>query len=248
MNSDSNITVKIKNGDSWSSASTINHYRTNRCNLSDIYASERVFLADALQNAMSVLDIGCAAGGFSRALRQIKPDLVYTGVDITPAMIESARSQFPDDEFQIIDGRQLPFSDDSFDLAICFGVLHMTTDWRELLAEGWRVCRKALLFDLRLTDSEGICSPENSYQKLAFDGEWDGKSTAPYIVLNYRETLATLRELIPPFASLEGYGYINQVSGNTVSSYSEVCMAAFCLSKGNGKGEITRWDTPYQLP
>ena len=232
----------------WSTPAALRYYESNRSKAEDIYPSERVFLVDALQDAASVLDIGCAAGGFSRALREIKPDLVYTGVDVTPAMIDSARSQFSDDTFQIIDGRQLPFPDDSFDVAICFGVLHMTTDWRELLAEGWRVCRKALLFDLRLTDSAGICNPEISYQKLAFDGEWNGESTAPYIVLNYKDALETLRELISPFGSLQGYGYNSNVSGNTVSPYQEVCMAAFCLAKDHGKADITRWDIPFPLP
>jgi len=232
----------------WSAPAVLRYYEANRDKVEDIYPSERVFLVDAVQNATSVIDIGCAAGGFSSALREIKPDLVYTGVDVTPGMIDSARSKFPDDEFQVIDGRHLPFPDDSFDVAICYGVLHMTMDWRELLGEGWRVCRKALLFDLRLTDSEGICNPANSYQKLAFDREWDGVSTAPYIVLNYGHAMDALRSLTPPFGYLQGYGYINPVSGNTVSPYREVCMAAFCLSKGAGQAEITRWDIPFPLP
>lgn len=231
----------------WSAPSALRYYESSRSKAEDIYPSEREFLYDALRNAVTVLDIGCAAGGFSRALREVKPGLVYTGVDVTPAMIDSARCQFPDDKFQVIDGRHLPFQDDSFDVAICYGVLHMTMDWRELLAEGWRVCRKALLFDLRLTDTAGICSPV-SYQKLAFDGEWDGESIAPYIVLNYRDTLAALRGLVPTFSALQGYGYFGPVSGNTVSPYREVCMAAFCLSKGAGKADITRWDIPFPLP
>ncbi len=230
----------------WSAPAALCYYEANRGSAEDIYPSERVFLADALNSAATVLDIGCAAGGFARALREIKPDLSYTGVDVTPAMVESARRQFPDDNFQVIDGRHLPFPDDSFDVAICYGVLHMTMDWRELLGEGWRVCRKTLLFDLRLTDSIGVCNPNISYQKLAFDGEWDGESVAPYIVLNHREALAALQDLIPP-CSLQGYGYIGPVSGNTVSSYREVCMAAFCLSKSVGRASITRWDIPFPL-
>ena len=37
------------------------------------------------------LDIGCAAGGFSRIMKSFNPALAYTGVDITPALIARAR-------------------------------------------------------------------------------------------------------------------------------------------------------------
>lgn len=231
---------------SWSAAAALSYYRRNRSKAEDIYPSERMFLAETLHDATSVLDIGCAAGGFSRALREIKPDLSYTGVDITPAMIEAACSQFPDDDFQVINGYHLPFPDSSFDVAICYGVLHMTMDWRELLAEGWRVCRNAFLFDLRLTESEGVSDSKTSYQKLAFGGEWDGASAAPYIILNNNVALSALRLLTPVFSSLQAHGYFNPVSGNTVSPYRDVCMSAFCLQKtGENKG-ITRWELPFQ--
>lgn len=242
-NSDS---ISHNNLDAWASETTIHHYATHRCRLSDIYPSERYFLDDAILNAVSVIDIGCAAGGFSQALREIKPDIAYTGVDVTSAMIESARNQFLEEKFQVIDGRKLPFPDDHFDVAICYGVLHMTMDWRELLAEGWRVCRKALLFDLRLTESEGVCDAKISYQKLAFGSDWDEESTAPYIILNHKDALSVLGSLTPAFSSMQVYGYYNTISGNTVSPYRDVCMSAFCLQKNIERKGITRWELPFQ--
>jgi SAM-dependent methyltransferase len=232
----------------WGTQAVLNYYEANRRKADEIYPSERVFLDDAVKSHSSLLDIGCATGGFSKALRELNPKLQYTGVDITPAMIETAQKQFPEDKFLLIDGQKLPFADDTFDVAICFGVLHMTTNWRELLAEGWRICRKTFLFDLRLTDSEGICDPATSFQKLAFDDEWDGESMAPYIVLNQRDAMNNIQALTPPFGSLQGYGYINQVSGNTVSPYRSVCMAAFCLGKNSENSGITRWDLPFPQP
>jgi len=231
----------------WSCKNSINYYTCNRNVSSSLYPSERFFFEDAVRKSSSLLDIGCASGGFSQIVREFNCDISYTGVDSSQRMIEEARRLFPENYFSLTTGNTLDFEDNSFDMVIAFGVLHMTMNWKELLAEAWRVCRKTLLFDLRLTDTEGISNPEQSYQKLAFSGEWDGESTSPYIVLNYSESLEVLRRLVPRFGTLKVYGYINPVSENTVSPYSEVCMAAFCLSKENGQGEITLWDIPFKL-
>ena len=71
-----------------------------------------------------VLDFGCGVGRLSKALSEHAPKVV--GVDIAGSMLDIAREINPDrerTEFLQIDGRHLPFEDDSFDSAISLTVL-----------------------------------------------------------------------------------------------------------------------------
>lgn len=47
----------------------------------------------------SVLDIGCGLGDFYEYLKASGGDVRYTGVDLTPRMIEVARGRFPEAQF-----------------------------------------------------------------------------------------------------------------------------------------------------
>lgn len=230
----------------WSSEKVIQFYRANRSDSKSLYRSESVFLSKVLGHNSSLLDIGCAAGGFSKIIREFNPAVTYTGVDISPRMIEEARLRFPGDDFRVIDGSVLPFEDDSFDAVISFGVLHMAETWKTLLAEGWRVCRNHFLFDVRLVGGASVSDPSLSYQKLEFDGEWDGVTTAPYFIVNIDEFMGTLALLSPVPTRLSAYGYFHPVSEMTVSPYSSVCMASFCLSKGDEGKCTVEWELPLK--
>lgn len=91
-----------------------------------------------------VLDFGCGVGRLSKALSEHVPSVV--GVDIAGSMLKIARELNPDREraeFRQIDGRQLPFADDSFDSAISLTVLQHSPPQIQIaaLAELVRVVR-----------------------------------------------------------------------------------------------------------
>ncbi|HNX52441.1 MAG TPA: class I SAM-dependent methyltransferase [Pontiellaceae bacterium] len=71
---------------------------------------------------LSVLDVGCGIGktdGF------LSPDLgKLTGVDVSSASIERARRENPDVQYEVYDGRSLPFDNATFDAAFLICVLH----------------------------------------------------------------------------------------------------------------------------
>lgn len=228
---------------SWSSDNAVNYYVAHRDSTDKLYRSEKFYLKRAVQEAATILDIGCAAGGFSNIVREYNSLIRYTGIDISPRMIAEARKRFPRDDFYVTDGKNIDFSDNTFDTVICFGVLHMTENWKMLLAEAWRVTKHSLLFDVRLTDSEGISDPQTSYQQLEFEGHWDGSSTAPYIVVNVDTAVQCFLDMRPTFTALKAYGYMHSVSPMTVSTYREVCMAAFWLRK-SGSRTPADWDMP----
>ena len=56
----------------------------------------------------SMLDIGCGTGDLYRWLTERAISISYAGVDITPAMIETARKRFPGVRFELADVLQSP--------------------------------------------------------------------------------------------------------------------------------------------
>ncbi len=232
---------------SWSSENAVNYYVSHRYSVDDLYKSEKFFLEDAVKTGESLLDVGCAAGGFSKIVRTYNKDLKYTGVDISQKMIDEAEKRFPNDNFSFCNGMELDFPDNSFDIVVSFGVLHMTENWQVLLSEAWRVCRDSFILDLRVVNGNGVCSADTSYQRLEFDGEWDGVSKAPYVVVGLDEITDLVINLKPGIQSLSTYGYWHTVSGMTVSPFESVCMSVFSMKKDSDSHNID-WQLPLDIP
>lgn len=59
------------------------------------YHGERPDLAQLVpESVKNLLDVGCAMGGYGRKLRQMRPDIVLTGVEMNPLMAEAARKYY----------------------------------------------------------------------------------------------------------------------------------------------------------
>jgi SAM-dependent methyltransferase len=90
----------------------------------------------------SVLEVGCGAAvdlaRFARGGAQA------TGVDLSASAIELARANFVqqglDGRFEVADGEQLPFADNSFDFVYAHGVVQYTASPQKLVDE----CRRVL--------------------------------------------------------------------------------------------------------
>jgi ubiquinone/menaquinone biosynthesis C-methylase UbiE len=52
-----------------------------------------------IQNGDSVLDLGCGLGDLYQWFKVIKTDVIYTGIDLTPAMVKHAQERFPEINF-----------------------------------------------------------------------------------------------------------------------------------------------------
>jgi SAM-dependent methyltransferase len=90
----------------------------------------------------SVLEVGCGAG--VDLARFAKGGATVTGVDLAASAIELARTNFAqqglDGTFEVADGEQLPFADNSFDLVYAHGVVQYTAHPPKLVTE----CRRVL--------------------------------------------------------------------------------------------------------
>ena len=229
----------------WSVSNAVHFYAKNRQSLEDVYPSELFFLRQIIRPGISILDVGCAAGGFYNIFKSIEPSVRYAGVDYSPCMVREAKMCFPDTDFFSGSGNSLPFKDGSFDMVYCSGAIHLSIDWRYILKECWRVTKNHFLFDVRLIEKgKSIEDVTRSYEKIAFLDTWDKKTVVPYIILNVNDFLHEVTLLEPEPVSKQYFGYFRPVSEMVVTSYREVCMAMCCFSKYKLGEKSVVWKLP----
>ena len=218
---------------SWSSEGVVRYFSFNRNKEADVYNSEKYFLDRFMRSNMSVLDFGCAAGGFLNVLTSVYgiEEKNYHGVDATPEMLAVARRRFPLAKFHI-SLEPLLEQNCSFDFVYSFGVLHMILDWKENIERLYSLTSKYLGFDLRIyKDGPTIQDIKKSYQTLQYFEGQKNAGRVPYVILNDHEALATLNAIMQKDDELLQYGYENAVSETVTSPYKKVYMTSFCIVK-----------------
>ncbi len=225
----------------WVSPDSQIFYQTHRNTPEDLYPSERFFLPDVLGEVSSCLDIGCAAGGFSHIMKTINPDLTYVGVDVIPQFIELARENYPDSEFYVSNGIDLPFAPNSFELVYSTGVLHVNSHYRAIVRSAYDLSSRYMLCDFRLTDGEEVIGEI----EVSFDGESVTEHNLPYIVLNVKELTDFLATLNPRPISIKAMGYTHAPSLTARVPLDEIIMAFFLIEKGSAATNKTLIDLDF---
>jgi SAM-dependent methyltransferase len=105
----------------------------------------------------SILDIGTGPGWLLAALHRSQPELQLVGIDISPAMVDTARANMKKAgsetaiDFQVAAADALPFPNDTFDAVVSTGSLHHWKHPVPALNEIYRVLKPgayALIYDL----------------------------------------------------------------------------------------------------
>lgn len=109
-------------------------------------------IVDAHVLGRSVLDAGCAGGGYVRYFHDRGWDAV--GVDLHDEFLDQARDQHPECEFYQGSIDSLPFDENRFDTTICFDVLEHVADDRSAMIELARVSKKRLVIAVPMEDNE----------------------------------------------------------------------------------------------
>ena len=77
----------------------------------------------------TLLDAGCGPAPLLALLSGMYPEKHFTGIDLTPAMIEKAKEKkLPNTEFVVGDCENLPFEENSFDVIVCCESFHHYPD------------------------------------------------------------------------------------------------------------------------
>lgn len=234
----------IENYKAWDIEESIAYYESLRNRPEEVYESERVLFFPLLGKVDTVLDMGCAAGGFYNIIRTLNPKIKYTGLDVSEKMLGTAKRLFPAGDFRLTSGRSLDFPDNSFDMAMSLGVIHHIPGYKEIVKECFRVCRRYCLLDLpRLLSRRHTFDMRESYMTLKdrFHSKKniDGSSTkVPYVLADAAEVFDFLSGDLKPKRIL-AKGYFGRTDKSATIPSEEVCFTVVCLEKtGTGTGEI----------
>jgi SAM-dependent methyltransferase len=101
----------------------------------------------------SVLDVGCGLGDFLDWVQAAGIKINYTGLDLTPRMIEIARTRFPGKAFilgSLFDAREQ--LEGSYDFVLASGIFYLrkNSPWKFLtrtVALMFRLCKQAVAFN-----------------------------------------------------------------------------------------------------
>ena len=89
-----------------------------------------------------LLDCGCGTAPMISLLYEKYPEKHYTGIDLTPKMIEVAKAKkLPGVEFVVGDCENLPFDDNSFDAIICCESFHHYPNVQDFFNSVYRVLK-----------------------------------------------------------------------------------------------------------
>jgi SAM-dependent methyltransferase len=106
----------------------------------------------ALAKPDSVLDLGCGCGSFTSQLAAHCRKI--TAIDSSQPLIDRCKRENgkPNIVYACMDGRQLEFDDDSFDLVVERTTLHHVREWEKVLDEMIRVSSRQVLVEEPLDD------------------------------------------------------------------------------------------------
>ncbi len=226
--------TKPSNADAWGLERVVDFFDSGRTTTGDVYPSEWIFLKEQLRDGMSLLDVGCAQGGFASVAAEHVADVRYTGVDINAQMIERARERHPAHVFHHIpEGDLAVLGDAQFDLVLVLGILHLHESWRDTIKAAWAQTSGALLLDLRETQFASVEDKAASYFRMNFNGG-DARyieTTLPYNLINSADALAAVIAACPGGRRLRRYGYLHPVSGAAVTPIETVMTSVYLVER-----------------
>jgi SAM-dependent methyltransferase len=206
----------MKQLEGWSVPETVEFYSNNRHEFSELYDSEKHFITKAFFSDLdSVLDVGCAAGGFFNIFKSLNSEIHYTGLDVSLNLIEAARRRYghsKSPEFIHYDGVSGFPVTAAYDLVFCSGALHLIDNWKEIFTNMVDRADKYVLADFRVTESESYVG--NFIFDFADKREHSNFSTK-YYVININELLAFFKQH-EKISKIEIYGYERTPSGMAV--------------------------------
>lgn len=101
----------------------------------------------------SILDVGCGLGDLYQFLQESVGQFSYVGCDISPRMVEAARTRFPGGHFVVRDILEEAFPAASFDYVVASGTFSIRTKGhdeflRDMIRTMYALCAKGTAFNL----------------------------------------------------------------------------------------------------
>ena len=97
---------------------------------------------------MSILDIGCASGYYNEVIDYLFPDEIdYTGIDYSESLVKMAKNLYPNAKFEIGDGVDIPYADQSYTISLSSAVLLNVHNVSAHIAEMCRVAKNFVILN-----------------------------------------------------------------------------------------------------
>lgn len=222
------------NAAAWGLPGVLDFFAGHRDRTSEVYPSEWFFLQESLTEGMSVLDVGCAQGGFAAVIAEHVRGFSYTGLDVNAEMVGRARARFPQHTFHHIEEADFsPLGEARFDVVLVLGILHLHEAWRATIRAAWRHTAHRLILDLREWEGETIEDKAVSYMAMDFAGGGADHAEArvPYIVLNAGDALGQVLALAPGAAAIARYGYLHAPSATAVTPAPRIMTTCYRIDR-----------------
>ena len=141
----------------------------------------------------SVLDVGCGVGNDLSRFR--RGGAIVTGIDLAPHSIELAEANFRqrglEGTFEVMNGEDLTFPDNAFDVVYCHTVLHFTPTPARMVREIHRVLKPGGEAILMTVNRRSWLNAMKSIAKVEVD-----HLDSPIF---YHFSIAEYRDLLSPF-------------------------------------------------
>ena len=119
-------------------------YETGHAGIYELCKEDYPYIAEELEKEdyRDLLDCGCGTGPMISLLYEKDPAKHYTGIDLTPKMIEVAKAKNLEGVNWVVgDCEDLPFEESSFDVVICSNSFHHYPDPQRFFHSVKRVLR-----------------------------------------------------------------------------------------------------------
>jgi ubiquinone/menaquinone biosynthesis C-methylase UbiE len=121
------------------------------------FADDRVQVRSMFpMDATSILDVACGAGPEWEALKEVRPNLQYTGLDITPKLVAYCQNK----GMPAVEGSamQIPFDADTFDIVHTRHLLEHMSEFQKPMSEFVRVAKKSVFIVFFIDPLDSIFS------------------------------------------------------------------------------------------
>jgi SAM-dependent methyltransferase len=123
--------MKVKK---WGQKNVIDYYSKNRNKVSDLYKSEKYLLSKIKKTKkISILDFGCATGGFLSIFKKLFYNVTYTGIDSDRAMLRIAKKKNVHKNYQFIFSNSINKKIKKHDLVFSTGVIHHIKNYKNII-------------------------------------------------------------------------------------------------------------------
>lgn len=145
--------------------------------VADIYDSTRSLpegemrlLLDALAGVIipgrgPVADVGVGTGRFARPLQERGYEVV--GLDVSKGMMAKAKEKGVS-QLVFADVQRIPFRDEVFEASLLVHILHLVSDWAEVVKEAARVSRGTVLSVIEVSEGSGRDMMRDDYREMRF--------------------------------------------------------------------------------